>query len=288
VEAERIGELACPEGTIAGIDAIDRSLRDLLAQRQDAVEAAAREGFDAVRARVPAFLDGYYSLTADYVRTFHLVAGEAERFLGDELAEALDAEGAFSPFRPAAAALDAPLPPEALAQRNRLLEDCARLPPDDADLRVTATRPGNLLALAADAEMIGLRTRLAACGIGTVAGGIAGVVGGKIIAKLLAKEAFGLAAEAVAKLAVGKAAGGLGGAMASAGAGALAGSVVPGIGTTVGAAVGGVLGGLALGVATDYALIRVEELVSRDEFEAQIMSAIDEAEADLLEQLLPP
>jgi len=288
VEAEQIGDLACPEGTIAGIEAIDRTLQDLRARRRDEVEAAARAGFDAVRAQVPVFLDNYYSLTAEYVRTFHLVAGEAESFLGDELAETLDVEGAFAPFRTAVAGVEAPLPPEALARRDRLLQDCGILPSDGEVLRVTATRPESLIAPAPDVETVGLRTRLAAGGIGTVAGGIAGVVAGKIIAKLLAKEAFGLAAEAVAKLAMAKAAGGLGGAAAGAGAGALAGSVVPGIGTTVGAAIGGVLGGLALGVATDYALIRVEEAVSRDEFEAEIRLAIDEAETELLGQMLPP
>jgi hypothetical protein len=288
VEAERIGDLACPEGTIAGIEALDLSLRDLLAERRDSVEAAARGGFDAVRAQVPTFLDGYYSLTAEYVRAFHLVAGEADAFLQNQLAEALDVEAAFVPFRAAVASLSAPLPPGTLAARDRLLQDCGFLPQDGEVLKVTATRPESLLALLPDAETIGFRTRLAASGIGTLGGGIAGAVAGKIIAKLLAKEAFGLAAEAVAKLAVAKAAGGLGGAAAGAGAGALAGSVVPGLGTTVGAAIGGVLGGFAVGVATDYALIRVEELVSRDEFEAEIRRAIDEAEAELLGQLLPP
>ena len=285
VETEQIGALVCPEGTIAGIEAIDRSLQGIRLQRREAVEVAARRGFDAVRAEVPAFLDGYYSLTAEYVRTFHLVAGEAEVFLRDEMTGALDVEAAFGPFQAAVGSLDAPLPPEALAARDRLLADCG-LPSDDIALEVTARGPETLLDLAPDMEMISFRARLTASGIGTVAGGLAGVVAGKVVAKLLAKEAFGLAAEEVAKLAVGKAAGGLGGAMAGAGAGALAGSVVPGIGTTVGAAVGGVVGGLALGVATDYALIRLDEAVSRDDFEAQILAAIDEAEADLLGRLL--
>jgi hypothetical protein len=40
-------------------------------------------------------------------------------------------------------------------------------------------------------------------------------------------------------------------------------------------------------VATDYALIRIEEMVSREEFEAQILAAIDEAEAELLGRIFP-
>lgn len=284
VEAERIGALLCPEGTIAGVEAIDRETAALLEARRGEVVAAARQGFDAVRARVPQFLDGYYSLNAEYVRTFHLVAGDAEAFLQEEMTAALGVEAAFGPFRRAAEALSAPLPEETVAARERLVASCGLLPSDGTMLRVTQVRAEALLRAVEDADTIGLRTRLAAGGVGLFAGGVAGA----IVAKLVAKEAFGLAAEAVAKLAVAKAAGGLGGAAAGAGAGALAGSVVPGIGTTVGAAVGGVIGGLALGVATDYALIRIEEAVSREAFAAEILAAIDEAEAELLAGLLGP
>lgn len=287
LEAERIGALACPPGTIAAVEAIDRTLRELLAARREEVGQAARAGFDAARARVPLFLDGYYSLTAEYLRSYHLVAGDAEAFLQAHLAEALAVEEAFAGLRPAVVAAEAPLPPDMLAARDRLLADCGLLPPDDAVLQVTATAPEALLEGGADVEALALEARLAASGVGTVAGGVAGAVAGKILAKLAASEAFGLATEAVARLALGKAAGGLGGAAAGAGAGALAGSVVPGLGTTVGAVVGGVMGGLAVGVATDYALLEIEEAVSREAFEAEIMAALDAAEREFLAALRP-
>lgn len=288
VEAERIGALTCPSGTIAGIEALDRSLRDAMAARRAEVQQTVRAGFEAARARVSVFLDGYYSLTAEYLRTFHLVYGDAEAFLQGQLTEALDMDEAFGPMRSAMAALDAPLPGETLALRDRLLADCGLLPPDDTVLRVTAVAPATLLAPGPDVEAIAFEARLAASGVGTVAGGVAGAVAGKVIAKLVASEVFGLAAEAVAKLAVGKAAGGLGGAAAGAGAGALAGSVVPGVGTTIGAVVGGVVGGLAVGVATDYALLRIDEAVSREAFEAELLGALDAAETELLASLFPP
>jgi phage tail tape-measure protein len=94
--------------------------------------------------------------------------------------------------------------------------------------------------------------------------------------------------EALGKLALGKAAGWLGGAAAGAGGGALVGSVVPGLGTTVGAAVGGVVGGLGTWIATDYVLLGLEEALSRERFEAEILTAIDEAEAEFLASLATP
>lgn len=285
LEAERLGDLACPEGTVAGLAALDEALGGVLAARRAEAERAVRAGFDGARARVPAFLDGYYSLTAEYLRTFHLVAGDAQEFLAARLGEELGLEAGFAEVQTALADLAAPLPAETVAARDRLLAACGRLPPDGADLRVVIEAPAALLQGAPAAEAIGLRARLGASGTGLLAGGLAGAVGGKVLAKLVASEAFGLAAEAVGKLAVAKAAGGLGGAAAGAGAGALAGSVVPGLGTTIGAAVGGVIGGLALGVATDYALLRIEEGVSRDAFEAEILAALDAAEAELLASL---
>ena len=288
VEAERIGALACPPGTIAAIEALDRGLRNLLATRRAEVEQAVHMGFDAARGRVPTFLDGYYSLTAEYLRTFHLVSGDADDFLRGQLTETLDMDGAFARFRVAADALGAPLPADTLGLRDRLLAECGRLPPDRAVLRITAAAPEALLEWGPDVDAIAFEARLAASGLGGVAGGVAGTIAGKVIAKLVASEVFALAAETVAKLALGKAAGGLGGVTAGAGAGALAGSVVPGVGTTVGAVVGGVLGGLAVAVATDYALLEIEEAVSREAFGAEILASLDAAEAELLASLFPP
>jgi hypothetical protein len=43
-----------------------------------------------------------------------------------------------------------------------------------------------------------------------------------------------------------------------------------------------VVGGLGIGVATDWALLRLEEAISREAFEAEILAAIDAAEAEAL------
>ena len=54
IEAERLGDLACPEGTIAGLQALDDGLRHVLSRQRAVLEGAAREGFGSMRANVPA------------------------------------------------------------------------------------------------------------------------------------------------------------------------------------------------------------------------------------------
>lgn len=291
VEAERIGELTCPEGTIAGVDRLDAEMRAILLQQRDELGAAIGRAFDAMRANVPGYLDWYYSLSAEYARTGHLLLGDAEGYLEERLSAHLGEGEALAPV--AAAIEDLAGNPVLLdgwrEQRKALLGACAEipLPLDGLAVAYAAEAPAGLLLSGPAVERLDLSLRLEGAGLGAVAGGIAGALLAKTLGKLAAKEAFGLAVEALAKVAAGKAVGGLGGAMTGGLAGAAGGSLVPVFGTTAGAVAGAVLGALALGVATDYSLIEVEEMVSRQAFEDEILLAIDEAEAELLGQLLP-
>ncbi|NAZ37318.1 hypothetical protein [Rubellimicrobium sp. CFH 75288] len=282
IEAERVGALTCAPGTIAALERIDRDWAEALAQRRAAARAATMESFDSLRARVPVFLDRYYSLSAEYLRTLNLLAGRAEDFLAGEIDAALGTASATAPLAAALEALAQDPPSDLIAARDRLLAGCSDLPSDLARPVVTAAAPAALLTLPADLARTTLQDRLAAAGAAGVAGGVAGAVVGSLLAKILAKEAVGLAAEALAKLAAGKLAGSFGGAAAGAGAGALAGSVVPLVGTAAGAVVGGLVGGLAIGVATDWMLLRLEEAVSREALGTAILSALDESEAEIL------
>ena len=287
VEAERLGELVYPQGTIVGLDGLDQGLRAVLTAQREGIEAAAREGFGTMRANVPAYLDWYYSLPAEYARTGHLLIGDAGSYLEEQLRGHLEIGEPLAPLR--AAVEDLAGNPERLAEwrqaRQALLGGCgtAFLPPDHGALVTTASAPGDILLRGPSVQALDLRTRV---GGASVAGGAGGLVG-MAVGKLVAKEAFGLAGEALGKLALGKAAGWMGGAAAGAGGGALAGSVVPVLGTTVGAAVGGVLGGVVAWIGTDYALLALDEAISREGFEAEILLAIDEAEAEFLTSLGP-
>lgn len=291
IEAERLGDLACPAGTIAGVTRLDERLRAVLSAQRAAVEAAARQGFGAMRANVGGYLDWYYSLPAEYARTGHLLVGDAEEYLAGQFRRHLEAGAPMAPLLEAAEGMagNAGMIAEWRAGREALLGACAEAlpPPDDGVLVTLAEAPAALLTAGPSVEALDLRGRLGGAGAAGAAGGLAGALVGKAAGKLVAKEAFGLAAGALGKLALGKAAGWAGGAAAGAGGGALAGSVVPGLGTAAGAAVGGVLGGIGAWIATDYVLLGLEEALSRESFEAEIRAAIDEAEAEFLASLAP-
>jgi hypothetical protein len=88
---------------------------------------------------------------------------------------------------------------------------------------------------------------------------VAKATGKKVAGKLAAKAALKAGAKAA----------GIGGGAAL---GAAAGSVVPGLGT----ALGGILGAAAVWLATDKAVVEVDEHLNRGEFEADIRALIDE------------
>ena len=66
------------------------------------------------------------------------------------------------------------------------------------------------------------------------------------------------------------------GATGGAATGAAIGSIVPFVGTAIGATVGGVLGALTVGVAVDAALLQLEEALNRENFERNLVNAIQE------------
>ena len=114
---------------------------------------------------------------------------------------------------------------------------------------------------------------------------VAGGIMAKIGAKAIASGVFKTAAAALVKMAGGKAISLGGGILLGAGSGAAAGSVVPGAGTTAGAIAGGIAGGIAVMLGVDFALLKLDEELSRTDFETEIMAAIDSAESELLAQL---
>ena len=61
--------------------------------------------------------------------------------------------------------------------------------------------------------------------------------------------------------------------------GAAAGSVIPVAGTLTGSIIG-FIAGIAMGVSIDALLLKLEENYSREEFKAQILTAIDQQERE--------
>jgi hypothetical protein len=288
IEAEVIGDLQCPPGTIAAIEAMDSDFRNLLDRQQDDLRAAIGTGFDAVRANVPVFLDWYYTLSAEYLRTVNLVIGNGVEYLDQQFTARLEQGAPLAGIDTALSALSANQLLAGIYRDSRAaqLASCAlALPQDGAVITATDSRSPDFLTTDLHLEAISLETRLAAAGMGGAAGLVAGGIMAKIGAKAIASGVFKTAAAALVKMAGGKAISLGGGILLGAGSGAAAGSVVPGAGTTAGAIAGGIAGGIAVMLGVDFALLKLDEELSRTDFETEIMAAIDSAESELLAQL---
>ncbi|MGR3435901.1 MAG: hypothetical protein ACU0CO_13595 [Shimia sp.] len=286
-EVERLGETYVAPGTLAALDGIDAEWR---AGNAATVEALSREvdaAFDAARAQVDPFLDWYYTLTGEYVRTAALLTGRGEEVIARRMEGFLAGgpDGAALPqsVRAARAAMARDRAAREAAQADLLAQNEVTLAPEERPVvtEARAAPPADLTQLTEGMEAR-LTTRLGTAGAAMTAGGAVAALATR---KLVAKGVVRTATKAVGRAAAGRAAGGGGGATAGAAAGAAAGSVIPGLGTAAGAVVGGIVGGIAAGLAVDAVLIEVEEYFGRAAFRAEIMAAIADSEAALRAEL---
>ncbi len=280
-EIERIGGADYLPGTIAAADAIRARAAAIDAERRDEARAIVAAGFDGVRAKVPDFLDWYYSLGGEYVRIFKTLAGDGEAYFEERMAATLGTDAAEETIDRDLAAISG----EAASARAQAAADLAGLLEANRVV-LTARDVGVVVAQRVtdpSADLRGTATsvewRLGSAG---ATGATAGVVGALAVKKIAAKGIFRTAGKMAAKAAISKGAAGTGGAAMGALAGGAAGSVVPRVGTVIGAAIGGVLGAVGVTRSTDGVMLGIEEYFGRDDFEARIMAAIDEAERDAL------
>jgi len=285
VEVDQIGELVCPRGTIVQVAALDADLAAVIARQKADVAAAVEVGFDRMRANVPVFLDWYYSLGAEYLRTLNILIGNGGTYLNDQLQDRLGTDDPLAELRTAIQALEAGAILADIYQQNRrsLLAGCTNLPSDMFTLDAVNTRPAEFLTIALHEDAIRLEARLTSAGLsGVIGAGMAGVLVGKVIAKVSLGSAFKAAAAALVKMAGSKGLSIGGGVLIGGGTGAAGGSVVPGLGTVAGGVIGGIAGGVAVWIGVDYAMLRLEEEISRDAFEADILAAIAQTEAEIM------
>ena len=218
------------------------------------LERAADEIYDAMIINTDKYLDWYYSLSAEYGRILRLLSGSFDSYMeenfkkrllpeNDSLSETIDGITKY------AAELSFAIT-KILAENRVAYEDGEY----EIALDVNAS---DIYGDGKVSETIGLKTRL-------TAGAIAGAAAGKIAAK----ATFKLASKAVAKAAAQKAAG--------AAIGAAAG-VISGIFTSP---LGGMATGAAVGIAIDKGLLSLEEMINRDEYKAEIITAINEARGE--------
>ena len=288
--AERIGENLVLVGTIERIRGREERHRaELRDFREDAyataIEPEIRAAFETVRGGVPGFLDWYYGLPADLGRLPLAIVGQLEQRFRDKMMEHLLGDDPFS---------DLTAKMEVLDEVERMLNDRVRRevdqmvverainPPAGVELTVSRSMSESDIVALFEIEAIPLDVRFGvALGTGVVVGVTSGIVGSKIASKIVSramakgtiKRAAGVIVSAVAR-ALGARAGAAGGAVA----GGVSGAAVAG---PVGSAVGAVAG-VATALAVDFGLLKLEEYLSRDELEREILEVIAVAEREVM------
>ncbi len=282
---EKIEDAFYKEGTFAQlqearVDAL-RKLEVSLAH----IEGAADRAFDRMEGNVEGYLDWYYSLLGEYTRFKNMLFGELEEYMINKLAESLQQGDAFNDVQVAFSS--------ALSQHDKAQIEFKQtaqniMNKNHVDQVGTSVKIVRKLSMK-DAlnppvhkDIVGLQGRLFFSG---VTGTITAYFAQKIIGKIVGKNVLNLAAKALLKIVASKVAGTAAGTAVGAAVGGTIGSLIPVAGTAAGAAAGGFLGGLVAGVTMDKIVLGVEELVGRDEFKRDILSAIQEARMEFKTKL---
>ena len=224
---------------------------------KDEIIASVNKMYDDMILNTDKYLDWYYSLSAEYGRLFKLITGSIEEYMENKLKEKLmdnitkevDLDIAEKNI-------------EKLRENITNILETNKITKKDAlyDV-VTEVNVEDIYALAEVEPILDIKKRF----IASTGGGLAaGAIVGTIASKVAAKTGFKTAAKAAAKAAAGK--------MASAAAGVAAG-VVSSVFTSP---LGGAAIGTATGVAIDKGLLKLEEIVKRDEYKKEITSSIEE------------
>ena len=224
---------------------------------KDEIIASVNKMYDDMILNTEKYLDWYYSLSAEYGRLFKLITGSIEEYMENKLKEKL--------MDNITKEVDLDIAEKNIEKlRNNITNilETNKITKKDAlyDV-VTEVNVEDIYALAEVEPILDIKKRF----IASTGGGLAaGAIVGTIASKVAAKTGFKTAAKAAAKAAAGK--------MASAAAGVAAG-VVSSVFTSP---LGGAAIGTATGVAIDKGLLKLEEIVKRDEYKKEITSSIEE------------
>jgi len=293
----------------ASVESVRASTREWMEARRTTTAAPLYEIIDretaamltAAEHQVPAFADWYFSLTGEYARLLHAATDDLPQYMADQLetlvfepAGTLDAIAGLGP------ALDARFEEEVRSTALELQHTIARLVREAGvgtegitvevqsewalgDQLASHLSPWTGLNTG---DMVRQGTAVSVgAGLSAAAAKKIGALSvAKASAKIVSTEATGLLAATASKLGV-KALAGAGGGAAS-GAALCAGSVVgaplaPGC-----ALVGGLVTGVATWVLVDKAVLEAEELLTRENFEAELRLALanwrDELKSELI------
>lgn len=286
IEVDRIGDAYYRSGTAARVRELQAQTLAQMDFQAATLLQRSEAAHDQMVRNIDAFLDWYYSLTAEYLRIGALLTGQLEALMEEQLRNYLlrgDAVAELETDLAAQLQAFSELRASLATKTEALLAD-NRLEPTGA---VSVRETLSLAAVLQTPDHRGLLDLQARSIAGGGAALVSGLVAGKIVAKAVGKGSLKMGAKALTKVASSKAVSGISGAGAGAAAGAAVGSVIPGVGTAIGAAVGGVIGGLVVGLGVEYALLTAEEYFARDTFRAELIEAVEASRAELGALLTP-
>jgi len=268
VPCERIDGKVYALNTTAALTSLFGEVQTRLAGHQAnacsaiaAIEADAAQGVDA-------YLDWYFSLTAEWLRLAALLSGDVDVLLEAKFAQLVlggpDLATRVASVRKAfesqwVEVLEAQVRSLGILGNNSLVLD-------ERSCKVVKDSSMKPLSLNLEESKIRLR---GAAGSGLITGALAAQVTAEAMSQLSMKTASKVLAKVATKKVLGKAAS----AAAGAAVGAAAGSVVPMFGTAIGAGVGAVVG-LVTSASVDMTLLMLEEKVTRDDMRKELLAAV--------------
>ncbi len=254
ITVERIGMTLHPPGTHAGVMAGRAALAARDAAALTEIRSLVDAGFDAMAEQVDPFLDRYYSLRAEYMRIFVALRALPQRnsepamqaHLATQLATALDSDTHLRAVTDRLSALGLAEAQSAQAARERALAEGEVHGVNPGRLRLVADFPA--LTPLPELRSFGLSSTIEArLGGSLVLGTLGAVVARRIVQRLVQRGVLRLGARALL-------------------------AAVPVLGTFA-----------ALGA--DAAALRLEEHFNRADFRADILAALEEQRAEVLQAL---
>ncbi len=255
-------------------EAVEQIYDDAVAKYDDLTRKSHEAIIDSINdtcnkqiANVDAYLDWYYSLTADYERLAQVFTGTIEDGMREQLAnrinEGIDAGAIQSQLDELSSGVN-----DVEEDLKASLAECEIA--DIPDWLIIDKREMDLESLTTPPEptsqLLGFKDRmLASFGAGTVGGVIAGKSTAKLLEKPVFKNISSKLATALARRGLLK--------TASAGVGSL---IAPGVGTA---------GGIAVGVLTDYLFVKADEAMNREAYREEIIAAINESRDEMIAEV---
>ena len=293
-DAELIDNRLVRPGTISMIYELEEqttsTIEDISAESYgEIIDPELRIAFDRMRNNVPLFLDWYYSMSAEIIRLVAAAEGSHEQEMSERMFGFV-MEG--DPFARVEAELKVlnhvrdTMITQFREERDGLIEERAIDVDDGTPLATSEAVSSSELASAFAAESVPFETRLWGSAGGAVFGGAVGqVIGSRVVARLAAKGLIQKASAALLAAVPRTVARRIIGRLAGAAAGARAGSTAGAVGGAWGRAIGGAAGAVVGALVVDGALLKLEELLGRDQLHESIVDAIDELEDETIDQM---